>query len=87
MPARTNPPFRADPVGSLLRPQRLREARRKAQAGEITAAALRAVEDECIAEVVKLQEEIGLDVVTDGEFRRTWWHFDFLSGFDGFELG
>lgn len=87
MPARTNPPFRADHVGSLLRPQRLHEARRKAQAGEITAAALRAVEDECIAEVVKLQEEIGLDVVTDGEFRRTWWHFDFLSGFDGFELG
>ena len=87
MPAKTNPPFRADHVGSLLRPERLHEARRKAASGAITSAALRAVEDECIVEVVKLQEDIGLQVVTDGEFRRTWWHFDFLSGFDGFELG
>ena len=85
--ARHDPPFRADHVGSLLRPERLHEARRKAAAGEISKEALRAVEDECIVEVVKLQEDIGLQVVTDGEFRRTWWHFDFLSGFDGFELG
>ncbi len=87
MPARTTPPFRADHVGSLLRPAALHAARGQAARGEISAAALRAVEDSAIREVVTLQEEIGLQVVSDGEFRRTWWHFDFLSGFDGFELG
>ncbi len=87
MPAKHNPPFRADHVGSLLRPARLQEARSKRAAGEITDDELRAVEDACIRDVVALQEEIGLQSVTDGEFRRTWWHFDFLSGFDGFELG
>jgi len=87
MTARTEPPFRADHVGSLLRPPALQEARRRAAAGDIDATDLRAVEDACIRDVVALQESLGLQVVTDGEFRRTWWHFDFLSGFDGFELG
>jgi len=87
MPARVNPPFHADHVGSLLRPARLHEARARAAAGEITAEDLRAVEDDCIRDVVALQEQAGLQAITDGEFRRTYWHFDFLSGFDGFELG
>ncbi|MBT6985724.1 MAG: 5-methyltetrahydropteroyltriglutamate--homocysteine S-methyltransferase, partial [Rhodospirillaceae bacterium] len=84
---RQKPPFRADHVGSLLRPAVLHEARAKAARGEIDAMALRAVEDAAIREVVTLQESLGLQGITDGEFRRTWWHFDFLSGFDGFELG
>ncbi len=87
MSARINPPFHADHVGSLLRPPRLIEARAKAAAGEISAEELRAVEDDCIRDVVALQENAGLQVITDGEFRRTYWHFDFFSGFDGFELG
>jgi 5-methyltetrahydropteroyltriglutamate--homocysteine methyltransferase len=87
MPARINPPFHADHVGSLLRPARLHEARARAAAGEISADDLRQVEDECIRGVVALQEDAGLQAITDGEFRRTYWHFDFLSGFDGFELG
>ena len=87
MPARINPPFHADHVGSLLRPARLHDARAMAAAGEISADELRAVEDDAIRDVVALQENAGLQVVTDGEFRRTYWHFDFLSGFDGFELG
>jgi 5-methyltetrahydropteroyltriglutamate--homocysteine methyltransferase len=87
MSVRTEPPFRADHVGSLLRPAYLHEARRQHAAGEIDDKALRTVEDRAILEVIALQEEAGLAVVTDGEFRRAWWHFDFLSGFDGFELG
>ena len=87
MTARTNPPFRADHVGSLLRPPRLHDARAKAASGQLSGDELRAVEDDCIRDVVALQEAAGLQVVTDGEFRRTWWHYDFLSGFDGFELG
>ena len=87
MSARTQPPFHADHVGSLLRPARLLEARAQAAAGEISGEQLRAVEDECIRDVVALQENAGLQVVTDGEFRRTYWHFDFFEGFDGFELG
>jgi len=87
MHAKIDPPFHADHVGSLLRPPALQAARRQAATGEIDAATLRQVEDDCIRDVVRLQEELGLQVVTDGEFRRTWWHFDFLSGFDGFELG
>ncbi|MBM3536725.1 MAG: 5-methyltetrahydropteroyltriglutamate--homocysteine S-methyltransferase [Alphaproteobacteria bacterium] len=80
-PAR--PPFRADHVGSLLRPAELKQARDKAQKGEIDAASLREVENRCIREAVKLQEEAGLQGVTDGEFRRAMWHTDFLTGFDG----
>jgi len=81
MARRTQPPFRADHVGSLLRPQRLLDAREKKKRGEIDAAALRKVEDECIREVVKLQEDVGLQCATDGEFRRTFWHLDFLEQF------
>ena len=84
---RTEPPFRADHVGSLLRPDPLKAARAKAAKGIISRDALREEENRYIRNVVALQEEIGLQGITDGEYRRTWWHFDFLSGFDGFELG
>jgi 5-methyltetrahydropteroyltriglutamate--homocysteine methyltransferase len=80
---RTSPPFRADHVGSLLRPAALKEARAKHQRGEIAADALKAIEDREIAAVIKKQEEIGLQCATDGEFRRSWWHFDFFKGLDG----
>ena len=80
------PPFRADHVGSLLRPQELHVARAKARQGDIDAAALKAVQDRCIKDVIALQESIDLPSVTDGEFRRDWWHIDFLHGFDGVEL-
>ena len=83
---RTTPPFRADHVGSLLRPPALKEARAKRERNEITAEALRAVEDREIEKAIKKQEEIGLKLATDGEFRRSWWHFDFLSELDGVEL-
>ena len=82
---RTNPPFRADHVGSLLRPQALKEARAKHERGEIDAAALKAVEDREIARVVARQEDVGLQGVTDGEFRRAFWHIDFLEKLDGVE--
>src|SRR5205809_3840591 len=80
------PPFRADHVGSLLRPQALHAARARHKKGEIDRAALRAVEDECIRQAVKLQEDVGLQAVTDGQFRRDWWHIDFIHGFDGVDL-
>jgi len=80
---RTKPPFRADHVGSLLRPAALREARARHQKGEITTETLRAIEDREVAAVVKQQEDIGLQGATDGEFRRSWWHFDFFRGLDG----
>jgi 5-methyltetrahydropteroyltriglutamate--homocysteine methyltransferase len=81
-----SPPFRADHVGSFLRPARLREAREKFFAREIDAAKLRAVEDECIREVVKRQQDVGLKGITDGEFRRTYFHVDFLEKLDGVEV-
>lgn len=84
--ALVKPPFRADQVGSLLRPQRLKQARTARQAGTLDINGLKAVEDECIREVVSKQEAVGLKSVTDGEFRRSWWHFDFLAGLDGVEL-
>src|ERR671936_802269 len=80
------PPFHADQVGSLLRPAELREARAKAKAGQLDAEELGAIEDRCIARAVKKQEEIGLQAVTDGEFRRDFWHLDFLKQLDGIEL-
>ncbi len=86
MAQRTAPPFRADQVGSLLRPRELHDARLKAKRGELGAEALRAVQDKCIREAVARQESVGMQAVTDGEFRRDWWHIDFLSGFDGVEL-
>ena len=80
-----SPPFRADQVGSLLRPPELREARAKAKHREILAGALRQVEDEAIRQAIARQEAIGLQSITDGEFRRDWWHVDFLTGFEGVE--
>jgi 5-methyltetrahydropteroyltriglutamate--homocysteine methyltransferase len=82
---RTKPPFRADHVGSLLRPAALKSARDKRAKGEITPAQLKEIEDREIERVIKKQEEIGLQAVTDGEFRRSWWHLDFLWGLDGVE--
>jgi 5-methyltetrahydropteroyltriglutamate--homocysteine methyltransferase len=82
---RAKPPFRADHVGSLLRPAALKQARERRAKGEIDAAALKAVEDRAIEDVIKKQETAGLQSVTDGEFRRSWWHLDFLWGLDGVE--
>lgn len=82
----TRAPFRADHVGSFLRPERLKQARLQRENGEITAEDLRKIEDEEIIKLVAKQKEAGLQAVTDGEFRRKWWHFDFLSGFDGVEF-
>ena len=84
--ARSRPPFRADHVGSLLRPPALREARAAHVAGTLDAAGLRAVEDRCIEAAIKRQEAIGLRAATDGEYRRAYWHFDFVAGLDGVEL-
>ncbi|WP_026694284.1 5-methyltetrahydropteroyltriglutamate--homocysteine S-methyltransferase [Peribacillus kribbensis] len=82
----TQIPFRADHVGSFLRPKRLKDARKKKQNGEITAEELRGIEDEEIIRLIAKQKEAGLSAVTDGEFRRAWWHYDFLAGLDGVEL-
>jgi methionine synthase II (cobalamin-independent) len=82
---RTKPPFRPDHVGSLLRPAALKAARERFAKGEIDAAALKAVEDREIERVIKKQEEVGLQSITDGEFRRSWWQLDFLWGLDGIE--
>jgi 5-methyltetrahydropteroyltriglutamate--homocysteine methyltransferase len=80
---RTKPPFRADHVGSLLRTAPLKEARAKREKGEITAAQLKEVEDREIEKIIKKQEDVGLKLATDGEFRRSWWHFDFFKGLRG----
>jgi len=80
---RTTPPFRADHVGSLLRPAALKDARAKRAQGAITAAQLKEVEDREIEKVIRKQEDVGLKLATDGEFRRSWWHFDFFRGLDG----
>ena len=79
-------PHRADQVGSLLRPSRLKSARADFEQGRIDAEALRETEDECIREAVARQKAVGLKAVTDGEFRRSWWHFDYLAGLSGVEL-
>ncbi len=79
------PPFRADHVGSLLRPAVLKEAREKRARGAITPSELEAIEDREIERIIKKQEETGLDAITDGEFRRSWWHLDFLWGLEGVE--
>ncbi len=86
MSQRTSPPFRADHVGSLLRPTVLKDARAKFAAGTLDAAGLKTIEDDEIIKVVKKQEEIGLQLATDGEFRRSWWHFDFFRGLQGVDL-
>ena len=78
-------PYRAEVVGSYLRPAAIKQARKQFEAGVIDAAELRRVEDQEIRKVVAKQRECGLQVVTDGEFRRAWWHFDFFDGLDGVE--
>ncbi|GIL00184.1 MAG: 5-methyltetrahydropteroyltriglutamate--homocysteine S-methyltransferase [Alphaproteobacteria bacterium] len=86
MPAR-KPPYRADHVGSLLRPEPVKVARKKFfEEKSIDAAELKAVEDEAIKDLVALQEAVGLSVVTDGEARRSWWHFDFMGMLDGLDI-
>ena len=83
MAQRTSPPFRADHVGSLLRPKHLLAAREDLAAGRIDAVELRVLEDEAIREIVRMQEEVGLRCATDGEFRRGSWHMDFIYQLDG----
>ncbi|WP_372526359.1 5-methyltetrahydropteroyltriglutamate--homocysteine S-methyltransferase [Piscinibacter sp.] len=83
MSQRSTPPFRADHVGSFLRPRYLLDAREQRSKGEITAEQLRAVEDRAITEIVKFQEDVGLKSITDGEFRRTYFHIDFLDQLGG----
>ena len=83
MTARTAPPFRADHVGSFLRPKFLLEAREQKARGEITPAQLRLVEDKAITEIVQFQQDVGLKSITDGEFRRTYFHIDFLDQLGG----
>ena len=84
-PAAGSPPFRADHVGSLLRPKALLDARARFQAGEIGAAELRRAEDEAIRQAVAFQQGLGLQGITDGEYRRGSWHMDFLYQFGGVE--
>ena len=79
----SGPPFRADHVGSLLRPQPLLDARARLAAGQIDAAELRSIEDAAIAQVVRMQHDVGLRTATDGEFRRASWHMDFIYAIDG----
>lgn len=76
-------PYRADHVGSFLRPQRLREARKLFEAGEIDQTELTKIEDQEILKVIQQQKDAGLKAITDGEFRRSWWHFDFMKDFIG----
>src|SRR3954467_4323280 len=83
MARRDKPPFRADHVGSLLRPQKLLKAREQHAAGDIGDDELRGIEDEAIEDVVKMQGEVGLRTATDGEFRRASWHMDFIYSLGG----
>jgi 5-methyltetrahydropteroyltriglutamate--homocysteine methyltransferase len=83
---RTKSPYRADVVGSILRTAPLKDARTRRDKGQITAAQLKEVEDREIEKIIKKQEEVGLKVATDGEFRRSWWHFDFYGMLDGVEI-
>jgi 5-methyltetrahydropteroyltriglutamate--homocysteine methyltransferase len=85
MTKRTKPPFRADHVGSLLRTALLKEARAKRESGKISAKELKAIEDREISTTIKKQEDIGLKAVTDGEFRRAFWNYDFLGALPGVE--
>src|SRR5262245_40815274 len=83
MTSTINPPFRADHVGSLLRPKTLLEARDRFRQGAISTAELREIEDRSIRDVVKKQESVGLHSITDGEYRRTFFHIDFLERLEG----
>ncbi|NDV85767.1 5-methyltetrahydropteroyltriglutamate--homocysteine S-methyltransferase [Aurantimonas aggregata] len=82
----TRPPFKADHVGSFLRPERLQKARAQYADGKLDAEILREIEDECITELVRRQESVGLQGITDGEFRRTFFHVDFLEQLDGVDV-
>jgi 5-methyltetrahydropteroyltriglutamate--homocysteine methyltransferase len=82
----SDPPFRADIVGSFLRPQALKEARARHESGALDRDGLREIEDTEIRRLVAAQANAGLRVATDGEFRRSWWHFDFFGGLDGVEV-
>src|SRR5579863_3304146 len=82
---REKPPFRADEVGSLLRSAPIKEARAKREQGAIAAADFKAIEDREVEKIIKKQEEVGLSLVTDGEYRRSWWHLDFFWGLTGCE--
>jgi 5-methyltetrahydropteroyltriglutamate--homocysteine methyltransferase len=86
MTARTKPPFRADHVGSILRSSAVKDARARHEAGKLGDAELKAVEDREIDKIVRKQEEIGLRLATDGEYRRSWWHFDFFGMLEGVEI-
>src|SRR5262245_43873670 len=79
MSQRAKPPFRADHVGSLLRTAPLKEARARREKNEISADELKAIEDREIAAIIKKQEDIGLQAITDGELRRAFWNYDFLG--------
>lgn len=81
-----NPPFRADVVGSFLRPDSVHHARRDRAAGTISAAELTSVEDAAITDLLQHEADAGLRLATDGEFRRSWWHYDFFDGLDGVRL-
>lgn len=82
---RDRPPFRFDIVGSFLRPEKLKSARAACAGGSLSAAELKKVEDESVAELIQKQKAIGLKAITDGEFRRSWWHLDFMWGLKGVE--
>ena len=83
---RTKPPFRADHVGSILRSAAIKDARAKRESGAITPAQLKEIEDREIEKIIRKQEEIGLKLATDGEYRRSWWHFDFFGMLEGVEI-
>jgi 5-methyltetrahydropteroyltriglutamate--homocysteine methyltransferase len=84
--SRTTPPFRADHVGSFLRTDAIHEARAAHESGALDAAGLKAVEDREILALIGQQQDAGLQLVTDGEYRRSWWHFDFIGLLDGVEI-
>jgi 5-methyltetrahydropteroyltriglutamate--homocysteine methyltransferase len=84
--ARQRPPFRADHVGSLLRPPELQAARAEHAGGRLPPEQLRAIEDRCIERAIRIQEDIGLRAATDGEYRRAYWHYDFVGGLAGVEV-
>src|ERR1700710_2626172 len=83
---RTKAPFRAEEAASLLRPAKIKEARIRLEKGEISADDLRKIEDMEIEKVVHKQASLGLKLATDREFRRSWWHFDFLAKLTGCEM-
>lgn len=86
MTTRTTSPFRYDIVGSFLRPEKLKKARKAYNESLISVTDLKEIEDEAIIDLIKKQEAAGLNAVTDGEFRRSWWHLDFFFGLQGIEF-